>query len=69
MKQKIKIIPFLFNKVLSNETRSKTEKIILNIALLSFFVHLTTIYCLKLDLVSFSSKSDLLSFLSMKFTY
>jgi len=60
MKQKIKIIPFLFNKVLSNETRSKTEKIILNIALLSFFVHLTTIYLLKLDLVSFSSNSDLL---------
>ena len=46
-----KILPFLFDKFLSDKTRTKTEKIILNVALLSFFIHLAFIYLLKLNII------------------
>ena len=55
------IIPFLFQKLLSDKTRTTTEKIILNIALLSFFVHLLIIYLLKFNVIEFSSDTDLLN--------
>jgi hypothetical protein len=56
-----KILPFLFDKLLSDKTRTKTEKIILNIALLSFFIHLAFIYLLKLNIINFSSSTELLN--------
>ena len=56
-----KIIPFLFDKLLSDKTRTKTEKIILNVALLSFFIHLAFIYLLKLNIINFSSSTELLN--------
>ena len=55
------IIPFLFQKLLSDKTRTTTEKIILNIALLSFFVHLLVIYLLKFNVIEFSSDTELLN--------
>jgi len=55
-----KIVPFLFDKFLSEHTREKTEKIILKIALVSFFLHLAIIYFMKFDFIDFTSNSDLL---------
>jgi len=55
-----KIVPFLFDKFLSEHTREKTEKIILKIALVSFFVHLAIICFMKFDFIDFTSNSDLL---------
>ena len=55
------IIPFLFQKLLSDKTRTTTEKIILNIALISFFVHLLMIYLLKFDVIEFNSDTELLN--------
>ena len=55
------IIPFLFQKLLSDKTRTTTEKIILNIALLSFFIHLLIIYLLKFNVIEFNSDTELLN--------
>ena len=55
------ILPFLFQKLLSDKTRTTTEKIILNIALLSFFIHLLIIYLLKFDVIEFNSNTELLN--------
>lgn len=57
---KKKILPLLFDKLLSEHTREKTEKIILYIALLSFFVHLALIYLVKFDLINLFPDSELL---------
>ena len=56
-----KIFQLLFDKLLSDKTRTKTEKVILNIALFSFFIHLTFIYLSKLDIINFTSSSELLN--------
>ena len=53
--------PFLFQKLLSDKTRTTTEKIILNIALFSFFIHLLIIYLLKFDVIEFNSDTELLN--------
>jgi len=55
------IVPFLFQKLLSDKTRTTTEKIILNIALFSFFIHLLIIYLLKFDVIQFNSDTELLN--------
>ena len=55
------IVPFLFQKLLSDKTRTTTEKIILNIALFSFFIHLLIIYLLKFDVIEFNSNTELLN--------
>ena len=56
-----KILQLLFDKLLSDKTRTQTEKVILNIALLSFFIHLAFIYLSKLDIINFTSSSELLN--------
>ena len=56
-----KILQFLFDKLLSSKTRNKTEKVILNIALLIFFVHLAFIYFSKLNIINVNSSSELLN--------
>ena len=56
-----RIVQFLFDKLLSDKTRIKTEKVILNIALLSFFIHLAFIYLSKLHIFNFTSNSELLN--------
>jgi hypothetical protein len=60
MTKKDKIVSFLFDKLLSEGTREKTEKIILKVAIFSFFIHLALIYFLKFDIIDFPSNSDLL---------
>ncbi|MGK0317577.1 MAG: hypothetical protein ACI86M_003821 [Saprospiraceae bacterium] len=55
-----KIVTFLFDRFLSQNTRGKIEKIILNVAISSFFIHLAIIYFLKLDFIDISSDSELL---------
>jgi len=57
---KNKTLPLLFDKLLSEHTREKTEKIILYIALLSFFIHLAIIYLNNFNIIELSSNSDLL---------
>jgi hypothetical protein len=54
------IVPFIFETLLSDNTRGKTEKIILKLALVSFFVHLAVIYLMKFGFVDFPSNSELL---------
>lgn len=61
MTAKKRILPFLFRALLSEATRARVEKIILNIALLSFFVHLIIIYLKKFDLIFIDSNSPLLT--------
>jgi hypothetical protein len=51
---------FLFEKFFSDKTREITEKIILNLALIRFFVHLAVIYLLKFDFIQLPLESDLL---------
>ena len=61
MNKKNKIVTFLFDKFLSENTREKIEKIILKVAIFSFFIHLAVIYLMKFDFfVDFSSNSELL---------
>lgn len=60
MTKKKKIVPFIFDKLLSEHTREKAEKIILKIAILSFFIHLAIIYIVKFDLIGFQPNSELL---------
>jgi hypothetical protein len=54
------LIPVLFNKLLSENTREKIEKIILNVAIVSFFVHLAVIYLIKFNFLEFPLNSELL---------
>jgi len=56
----MKIISQLFNRLLSENTREKVEKVILYIALLSFFIHLAAIYLLKFGFLDLSLDSELL---------
>jgi hypothetical protein len=60
MNKKNKIVTFLFDKFLSENTRHKIEKIILKVAIFSFFIHLAIIYSMKFDFIGFSSNSELL---------
>ena len=50
----------LFEKLLSEKTRGKIEKIILKVALISFFIHLAVIYFLKFNLIDTPLNSELL---------
>jgi hypothetical protein len=54
------IVPFIFDKLLSDSTRGKTEKIILKLAIVSFFVHLAFIYLIKFGFIDLPSNSELL---------
>jgi hypothetical protein len=60
MNKKNKIVTFLFDRFLSENTREKIEKIILKVAIFSFFIHLAIIYFMKFDFIGFSSNSELL---------
>jgi hypothetical protein len=54
------IVPFIFDKLLSDSTRGKTEKIILKLAIVSFFVHLAIIYLIKFGFIDLPSNVELL---------
>lgn len=60
MVKKKSVLSLLFNAFLSEYTRDKAEKIILRIALISFFGHLALIYVLKFNLTPFDINSSLL---------
>lgn len=60
MAKKKKLVPIVFNSLLSENTREKTERIILKVALISFFIHLAIIYFLKLNYFDFPVNSELL---------
>jgi hypothetical protein len=57
----MKKLDWIFDKLLSNQTRIKTERVFLVIALLSFILHLTLIYLVKFDLVFLNEESALLT--------
>ena len=42
---------YLFEKLLTDRTRKKTENVILKIAIFSFFIHLALIYLIKFNIV------------------
>jgi hypothetical protein len=56
----MKILTFLFQALLSEKTRVKVEKTILNIALLSFLIHLVLIYLQKFNVIYIGGNSELL---------
>lgn len=60
MTKKNKMVTFLFDKFLSQNTREKIENIILKVAISSFFIHLAVIYFTKFGFIDFSSDSELL---------
>lgn len=49
----------LYNIFFSDKTRERTEKIILNLALISFFIHLAIIYLYNFDFISLPDKAGL----------
>tara|TARA_B100000787_G_scaffold170052_1_gene163648 strand:- start:462 stop:1361 length:900 start_codon:yes stop_codon:yes gene_type:complete len=60
MIQKNNILPFFYKILLTENIRLKVEKIILNVALFSFFVHLAVIYLKKFDIFFVDLNSELL---------
>ena len=61
MNTKRNIMPYIFDMFLSEETRAKAEKIILKLALFSFFIHLVIIYLIKFDFLAQPLNSELLT--------
>ena len=59
MNTKRNIMPYIFDMFLSEETRAKAEKIILKLALFSFFIHLAVIYLIKFDFLAQPLNSEL----------
>lgn len=55
-----KLLQRSFKTLLSEETRGIVERIILIVALASFFIHLTIIYLLKLDFITLNPVPELL---------
>lgn len=53
-------LPYLFKVFLSEKTKLKTEKIILSLALISFFIHLGVIYLIKFGFLVHPINSELL---------
>lgn len=56
----MKILTIIFETLLSERTRVKVEKTILNIALLSFLIHLVIIYLQKFNIINIEGNSELL---------
>ncbi|MFM9007252.1 MAG: hypothetical protein ACKORE_01585, partial [Bacteroidota bacterium] len=57
----MKKLNWIFDTLLSNETRVKIERVFLVIALISFVLHLSLICLVKFGVVSLSEGSDLLT--------
>ncbi|MGC1471215.1 MAG: hypothetical protein WA775_01375 [Psychroserpens sp.] len=53
------IISFLHSKLLSDDTRRKTENIILKVALIGFFIHLALIYLIKFNVFDTPAQVEL----------
>lgn len=61
MKTKTSITTYIFDLFLSEKTRAKSEKLILKLALFSFFIHLVIIYLIKFDFLAQPINSELLT--------
>ena len=48
------IVVSIFKNILTDKTRGKIEKLILKVALISFFIHLAVIYFLKFGFIDFN---------------
>ncbi|TXD51812.1 MULTISPECIES: hypothetical protein [unclassified Polaribacter] len=59
MIKKKELVLVIFEKLLSEKTREKTEKIILKIAIFSFFIHLGIIYCIQFGFLDILQNSSL----------
>ncbi len=55
-----KSLNWLYDKLLSDETKEKSEKIILIIAIISFLVHLALIYLVDFNIIILNPSSELL---------
>lgn len=60
MIKKNNLFRFIFENILADKTRGKIEKLILKVALISFFIHLAIIYFLKFNFIDFNFNSELL---------
>ena len=60
MIKKNNLFRFIFENILADKTRGKIEKLILKVALISFFIHLAIIYFLKFNFIDFNLNSELL---------
>jgi len=60
MIKKNNLFRFIFENILADKTRGKIEKLILKVALISFFIHLVIIYFLKFNFIDFNLNSELL---------
>jgi len=60
MIKKNNLFRFIFENILADKTRRKIEKLILKVALISFFIHLVIIYFLKFNFIDFNFNSELL---------
>ena len=60
MIKKNSLFRFIFENILADKTRGKIEKLILKVALISFFIHLAIIYFLKFNFIDFNLNSELL---------
>ena len=61
MKNNIFSIKSIFNKLLSEEAKERSEKVIITIAIVSFLLHLLIIFLVDFHFIDLKSKSSLLS--------
>jgi hypothetical protein len=54
------LLPLIYKGLLSEKTQEKAERVILFIAIISFFIHLAIIYLLKFEVIEFNADYDLL---------
>ena len=55
------MISYLYNKLLSEETKRRSERVIVTIAIISFVAHLLVIALKEMNLIAVDSESELLS--------
>ncbi len=60
MNKKKSLLAFLSDRLLSEGSRRKAEKVILNVALFSFLLHVAVIYLMKFGYLDLPADSDLL---------
>ena len=60
MDKKKNLLAFLSDRLLSEDSRRKAEKVILNVALFSFLLHVAVIYLVKFGYLDLPANSDLL---------
>lgn len=61
LSKKRNIYNFLHSKLLSEETKKKSERMIVIIAIVSFILHLAIIFLIKFNVISVESNSNLLA--------